>query len=82
MIPHDSARFKYLQGDIFGFAKVRYCWLTKNANLLFVTSALAKVYLFRHRLLRMGQMSVQRAANVMEIAFGRLIPANSSIYIK
>jgi IS5 family transposase len=38
---------------IFGFAKVRYRGLAKNANRLFVTCALANLYLVRGRLLRM-----------------------------
>src|SRR5215472_12245286 len=37
---------------IFGFAKVRYRGLGKNANRLFVTCALANLYLVRRRLLR------------------------------
>jgi len=36
---------------IFGFAKVRYRGLMKNANRLFVTCALANLYLVRRRLL-------------------------------
>ena len=36
---------------IFGFAKVRYRGLGKNANRLFVTCALANLYLLRRRLL-------------------------------
>jgi len=38
---------------IFGFAKVRYRGLKKNANRLFVTCALANLYRVRHRLLRL-----------------------------
>ena len=38
---------------IFGFAKVRYRGLMKNANRLFVTCALANLYRVRHRLLRL-----------------------------
>jgi IS5 family transposase len=38
---------------IFGFAKVRYRGLMKNANRLFVTCALANLYMVRHRLLRL-----------------------------
>jgi transposase, IS5 family len=38
---------------IFGFAKVRYRGLRKNANRLFVTCALANLYLVRERLLRL-----------------------------
>lgn len=38
---------------IFGFAKVRYRGLKKNANRLFVTCALANLYRVRHQLLRL-----------------------------
>lgn len=38
--------------NIFGFVKVRYKGLMKNANRLFVTCALANLYLARHHLLR------------------------------
>ena len=38
---------------IFGFAKVRYRGLSKNANRLFVTCALANLYLVRGQLLRL-----------------------------
>jgi IS5 family transposase len=38
--------------NIFGFVKVRYKGLTKNANRLFATCALANLYLARHHLLR------------------------------
>jgi IS5 family transposase len=38
---------------IFGFAKVRYRGLKKNANRLFVTCALANLYRVRHELLRL-----------------------------
>jgi transposase, IS5 family len=38
---------------IFGFTKVRYRGLMKNANRLFVTCALANLYRVRHRLLRL-----------------------------
>lgn len=38
---------------IFGFAKVRYRGLAKNANRLFVTCALANLYLVRGQLLRL-----------------------------
>jgi len=38
---------------IFGFAKVRYRGLMKNANRLFVTCALANLYMVRRRLLRL-----------------------------
>ncbi len=37
---------------VFGFTKVRYRGLDKNANRLFVTCALANLYLARRRLLR------------------------------
>jgi IS5 family transposase len=38
---------------IFGFAKVRYRGMMKNANRLFVTCALANLYMVRGRLLRL-----------------------------
>ena len=38
---------------LLGFAKVRYRGLAKNANRLFVTCALANLYLVRGRLLRL-----------------------------
>ena len=38
---------------VFGFAKVRYRGLDKNAHRLFVTCALANLFIFRHRLLRL-----------------------------
>jgi IS5 family transposase len=38
--------------NVFGFVKVRYKGLEKNANRLFATCALANLYLVRHRLLR------------------------------
>ena len=38
--------------NIFGFVKVRYKWLMKNANRLFTICALANLYMLRHRLLR------------------------------
>lgn len=37
---------------VFGFVKVRYRGLDKNANRLFVTCALANLFMARHRLLR------------------------------
>ena len=37
---------------IFGFVKVRYKGLEKNANRLFATCALANLYLVRHHLIR------------------------------
>jgi IS5 family transposase len=37
---------------IFGFVKVRYRGLEKNANRLFVTCALANLFMARHHLLR------------------------------
>lgn len=39
--------------NIFGFVKVRYKGPMKNANRLFVTCALANLYLARHYLLRL-----------------------------
>ena len=39
---------------VFGFAKVRYRGLDKNAHRLFVTCALANLFIVRHRLLRMA----------------------------
>jgi IS5 family transposase len=45
---------------IFGFTKVRYRGLMKNANRLFVTCALANLYLVRRKLLRLqGETCVQ-----------------------
>jgi len=38
---------------VFGFVKVRYRGLDKNANRLFVTCALANLFVVRHRLLRL-----------------------------
>jgi IS5 family transposase len=37
---------------IFGFTKVRYRGMAKNANRLFVACALANLYMVRHRLMR------------------------------
>jgi IS5 family transposase len=37
---------------VFGFAKVRYRGIAKNANRLFVTCALANLFIARHRLRR------------------------------
>ncbi len=37
---------------VFGFTKVRYRGLAKNANRLFVTAALANLFIARHRLMR------------------------------
>jgi len=37
---------------VFGFAKVRYRGLAKNAHRLFVTCALANLFIARHRLMR------------------------------
>lgn len=37
---------------VFGFSKVRYRGIAKNANRLFVTCALANLFIVRHRLLR------------------------------
>ena len=39
---------------IFGFAKTRYKGLEKNAHRLFVTCALANLYMVRRRLLRLA----------------------------
>jgi transposase, IS5 family len=38
---------------VFGFAKVRYRGLDKNAHRLFITCALANLFIVRHRLLRL-----------------------------
>lgn len=38
---------------IFGFTKVRYRGIAKNAHRLFVTCALANLYMVRHRLMRL-----------------------------
>jgi IS5 family transposase len=38
---------------IFGFTKVRYRGIAKNANRLFVACALANLYMVRHRLMRL-----------------------------
>ena len=38
---------------VFGFAKVRYRGLDKNAHRLFVTCALDNLFIVRHRLLRL-----------------------------
>ncbi len=43
--------------SIFGFVRVRYRGLAKNAHRLFVTAALAKPYLARSYLLRRSQES-------------------------
>ena len=40
---------------VFGFTKVRYRGIRKNANRLFVTAALANLYMVRHRLMRLQQ---------------------------
>ena len=37
---------------VFGYTKTRYRGLTKNAHAMFVTSALANIFMARHRLLR------------------------------
>ena len=37
---------------VFGFVKLRYRGLDKNAHRLFVTCALANLFIVRHRLLR------------------------------
>lgn len=38
---------------IFGFTKVRYRGIAKNAHRLFVACALANLYMVRHRLMRL-----------------------------
>jgi len=38
---------------IFNFSKVRYRGIAKNAHRLFVTCALANLYMVRHRLMRL-----------------------------
>jgi IS5 family transposase len=40
---------------LFGFTKVRYRGITKNAKRLFVTCALANLFLVRHRLLQLQE---------------------------
>ncbi len=40
---------------VFGFTKVRYRGLAKNANRLFVACALANLFMVRHRLLRLQE---------------------------
>ena len=50
------ARVEHMFGVIkrvFGFTKVRYRGIAKNANRLFVTCALANLFMVRHRLLRL-----------------------------
>jgi IS5 family transposase len=37
---------------VFGFVKVRYRGLAKNANCLFVTAALVNLFMARHYLMR------------------------------
>jgi IS5 family transposase len=51
---------------IFGFTKVRYRGLMKNANRLFVTSALANLYMVRRRLLRLQYMSASSEPTVRQ----------------
>lgn len=46
---------------IFGFVKVPYRGLLKNANRLFATCALANLYLLRRRLLRLQGVSLHYA---------------------
>ncbi len=41
---------------VFGFTKVRYRGIAKNANRLFVTCALANLFMVRHRLLRLQEV--------------------------
>ena len=38
---------------LFGFTKVCYCGMAKNANRLFVACALANLYMVRRTLLRL-----------------------------
>jgi transposase, IS5 family len=40
---------------VFGFAKVRYRGLNKNAHRLIVTWALANLFIARHQLLRLQE---------------------------
>uniref|UniRef100_UPI002FDE6FF6 transposase n=1 Tax=Pelomicrobium sp. TaxID=2815319 RepID=UPI002FDE6FF6 len=40
---------------LFGFTKVRYRGIAKNAKRLFVTCALANLFLVRHRLLQLQE---------------------------
>jgi IS5 family transposase len=40
---------------VFGFTMVRYRGIRKNANRLFVTAALANLFMVRHRLIRLQQ---------------------------
>ncbi len=50
------ARVEYAIGVIkrvFGFSKIRYRGIAKNANRLFVTCPLANPHIVRHRLLRL-----------------------------
>ena len=52
---HIRSRVEHVFGvikGVFGFVKVRYRGLEKNAHRLFVTCALANLYLVRRRLLR------------------------------
>ena len=39
---------------IFGFVKVRYRGIDKNANRLFASCALANLYIMRRRLMRLA----------------------------
>lgn len=48
-VEHSIGVFK----RVFGFTKVRYRGIAKNANRLFVTCALANLFMVRHRLLRL-----------------------------
>jgi IS5 family transposase len=48
---------------IFGFAKVRYRGLTKSAHRLFVTCALANLYVFRLQFLRLKQIGASSEVN-------------------
>lgn len=48
-VEHSIGVFK----RVFGFTKVRYRGIAKNANRLFVACALANLFMVRHRLLRL-----------------------------
>jgi transposase, IS5 family len=52
------ARVEYAIGvikRIFGFTKMRYRGIAKNANRLFVACALANLYMVRHCLMRLQE---------------------------
>ena len=49
------AKVEYMFGVIkrvFGYTKTRYRGLAKNAHAMFVTGALANIFMARHRLLQ------------------------------